>query len=584
MTSWQTLIRLLRLAIPYWRWMFAAALAGALTVASSIALLSASAYIIARAALQPSIADLQLAIVGVRFFGIARGICRYLERYIAHEANFRLLAGLRVWFYTQLEPLAPARLARFRSADLLARIVSDIDTLEHFYVRVIAPPAVALWIAGLMMVFMSAFDPRLALALLGFMILGGVGLPLLAARLSRSAGPATARARAELQIALADSIQGCADVAACNLIASQQRRVARYSRELAHWSQRMASIRGLESGLSALVVNLALAAILTLAIPLVRTGALEGVNLAVLALATMASFEAVAGLPLAFQYLGSSLAAGQRLFEVVAPPAQTAEVGSTAQKPTSTDITLVFEDVSFRYAPDDPLALNGVSFVIAPGQHIAVVGPSGAGKSSLINVLLRFWEIESGRIIFGGRDIRDLDPESLRGQVAVVSQNTHLFNTSIFDNIALGRQNASADDIIAAARRAHIHDFIASLPDGYATWVGEGGLRLSGGERQRIAIARALLKDAPLLILDEATANLDAITARAVEEAIGELARGRTTLTITHRLSGLATMDGILVMLDGRIIERGTHADLIAKQGVYCRLADIERQRIGANS
>ncbi len=585
MNTGDVLKHLLRLAAPYWRWMLAATLAGALTIASSIALLAASAYIIARAALQPSIADLQIAIVGVRFFGITRGVLRYVERYLSHEANFRLLAGLRVWFYARLEPLAPARLSRFRSADLLTRITADIDTLENFYVRVIGPPAAAIGIACLMGLFTAAVDLRLALGLLTFMALGGIGVPLLAAGLSRGAGRAMLRARAELQTGLLDSIQGCADVIAYGRGDAELARVSAHSQELARWSQHMGSIRGLEAGLSALVVNLALVTTLALAIPLVRSGALDGVNLGVLALATMASFEAVAGLPLAFQYLGSSLAAGHRLLEIVEDTSpDTPSVSITTpdipnDRPES--VSLVFEEVSLRYTPEDPLALDQVSFRINPGQRIAVVGPSGAGKSSLINALLRFWEIESGRIVFNGCDIRSLDSDWLRQQIGVVSQHTHLFNTTIRENILLSRRNATEAEVIAAAQRANLHDFICALPDGYDTWVGEGGLRLSGGERQRIAITRALLKDAPLLILDEALANLDALTAQSVQAAVTDLTQSRTTLMITHRLSGLESMDLILVMLNGRLVESGTHDELIAAQGTYHRLLEIERQRIG---
>lgn len=584
MNTGDVLKHLLRLAAPYWRWMLTAALAGAITIASSIALLAASAYIIARAALQPSIADLQIAIVGVRFFGIARGVFRYVERYLSHEANFRLLAGLRVWFYTRLEPLAPARLSRFRSADLLARIVADIDTLENFYVRVIGPPAVAIGIACLMGLFTAAVDLRLALGLLTFMALGGIGIPLLVARLSRGAGQAMLRARAELQTGLLDSIQGCADVIAYGRGDAELSRVSAYSQELARWSQRMGSIRGLEAGLSALVVNLALVMTLMLAIPLVRSGTLDGVNLGVLALATMASFEAVAGLPLAFQYLGSSLAAGQRLLEIVGDTSSdTPSVSIAPDMPghQPEGVSLAFEEVSLRYTPEDPLALDHVSFRINPGQRIAIVGPSGAGKSSLINALLRFWDIELGRILFNGYDIRSLDADWLRQQISVVSQHTHLFNTTIRENILLGRRDATEAEVIAAAQQANLHDFVRALPEGYDTWVGEGGLRLSGGERQRIAIARALLKGAPLLILDEALANLDALTAQAVQATIADLAQNHTTLMITHRLSGLENMDSILVMLNGRLVESGTHDELIAAQGIYYRLLEIERQRIG---
>jgi ATP-binding cassette subfamily C protein CydC len=573
-------LRLLRLAAPFWKWMALAALLGALTIASSIALLAASAYIIARATLRPSIADLQVAIVGVRFFGIARGVFRYLERLVSHEANFRLLARLRVWFYTALEPLAPARLAHHRGGDLLARIVADIDTLEHFYVRVLAPPVVALLIALLMGIFLSAYDVRLALAVLAVLALAGVGVPLLTRYLSRDAGQAMAQTRGELNAALLDGIQGSADVIAFGQQAAQLARIRGINRQLSRWQRRMARIRGLDAALGALLVNLAAALVLALATPLVRAGQIEGVDVAVLALATMASFESVLGLPMAFQYLGSSLAAGRRLFEIVdEKPVLAAQDYPLAQS-TPSNFDLVFEDVTFRYAADSPPALDSIGFTLRQGRRLAIVGASGAGKSTLVNLLLRFWDYEQGFITLGGRDIRDYDPEHLRNWIAVVSQNTYLFNTTIRENILLGRQNASEAEMVEAAQQAQIHDFITGLPDGYNTWVGEQGLRLSGGERQRIAIARALLKDAPVLALDEATAGLDAVTERNVMAALDRLMEGRTVLMITHRLTGLQAMDEILVLHEGKLAERGTHAGLVQSQGLYFKMWALQNESL----
>lgn len=580
MTERTIFLRLLRLAAPFWRWMLLAALLGVLTILSSVALLAVSASIIARAALRPSIADLQVAIVGVRFFGITRGVFRYLERLLSHEANFRLLARLRVWFYTALEPLAPARLVQHRSGDLLARIVADINTLENFYVRVLAPPLVALVVALVVALFLAAYDGRLALAVLGWLALAGAGLPLLSRWLSCGAGEALAAARGELNVTLLDSLQGSADVIAFGQQAAAHDRVQRLNRELAHWQQRMGWLRGMDAAGGALLVNIAAVSVIALATPLVRAGTIAGVDLPPLVLATMASFEGVAGLPAAFQYLGHSLAAGRRLFEIVDDTghAETRYSVSSSNPPPISNHSITFETVTFRYAPDEPPALADVSFTLDAGQRIAVVGGSGAGKSTLVNLLCRFWDTDMGRITLGGRDIREYDAEHLRARIAVVAQNTYLFNTTIRENLLIGRREAAEEELIAAARGARIHDFIQSLPQGYDTWVGEQGLRLSGGERQRIAIARALLKDAPILVLDEATANLDALTERDVLAAIHELMRGRTTLMITHRLSGLEIFDSVLVLQAGRLVEQGIYADLLRANGIYRRLYEVQRQ------
>ena len=302
---------------PYWPWVALSVLLGFLTVGSSIGLMATSAWIIATAALHPSIAVLQVAIVGVRFFGIARGVFRYLERLASHQVTFRVLARLRVWFYAALEPLAPARLMQYRSGDLLSRIVADIGTLENFYIRAVAPPLVALLVAGLMWIFLGSFDPRLALAVIAMMLLAGVGVPLLSQILSRRPGSRVVTVRAGLNAVLVDGIQGTADLVAFRAEAAQVRQVRALSDALGRDQARLAGIGGLDNALGSLLTSLAVVVVLALAIPLVTAGRIAGVSLAVLALATAASFEAVLPLPLAAQFLASSLAAARRLFEVV---------------------------------------------------------------------------------------------------------------------------------------------------------------------------------------------------------------------------------------------------------------------------
>jgi ATP-binding cassette subfamily C protein CydC len=619
-----TFCRLLKLAAPFKGRIALAALLGFATVGSGIGLMAASAYIIAKAALQPSIAELQVAIVGVRFFGIARGVFRYLERLVSHDVNFRLLARLRVWFYTALEPLAPARLTKYRSGDILSRIVADVETLEHFYVRVLAPPLVAVLTAVLMWLFIGGYDPTLAITMLIFLALAGVGVPAIMRVLGRGPGRRLVAARAELNAALVDGVQGVAELLAFGAEERHQARVAGLSRELAALQERMARVGGLGDALSGLLMNLATLAALLVAIPLVTAGKLDGVSLAVIALAVMASFEAVIPLPLAAQYLENSLAAGRRLFEIVdaepvvhepLPPLPSQSWGESATVagvppkvggpggpatgsrippkiegaggaieqpiyagPAPLDYSLELRDLHFRYEAEEPLALDGVSFTVPQGGSLAVVGPSGAGKSTLVYLLLRFWDYEEGQISLGGYELRSYPGEDVRRLVGVVSQHTHLFNASVRDNLLLARPGAGQAEMERAARGAQLHDFIQSLPEGYATYIGEQGLKLSGGQRQRLAIARALLKDAPILILDEPTANLDPLTERQVMDSIQALMAGRTTLIITHRLAGLEAVDEIVVLRAGRIIERGAHVELWQMGGVYRRMWELQHQ------
>ncbi len=570
--------RLLALAAPFWRWILLSTALGFLTIGSSIGLMATSAWIISKAALRPSIAVLQVAIVGVRFFGIARGVFRYAERLVSHNTTFRLLAKLRVWFYAALEPLAPARLMQYRSGDLLSRIIADVETLEDFYVRVLAPPLVAIMVAALMTIFMGNFAPELAVTLLIFLLLAGAAAPLLTRWLGRRPGRALVEARAALDMALVDGIQGMADSVAYGAQERQREHIAALSAALIDQQRRMARIDGLQNALGVLLVSLATVAVLIVAIPLV-----EGVNLASLALATIAAFEAVLPLPGAFQTLESNLAAAGRLMDIV-EDVRPAVSDPPTPSPQPDGFDLVVQNLRFRYTPDTPPALDGISFALREGQRLAVVGPSGAGKSTLVNLLLRFWDYSEGQIRLGRHDLRAYHGDDARRLIGVVAQQTHLFNTTIRENLLIANVEASEAQIVTAARQAQIHDFIISLPEGYDTYVGEQGLALSGGERQRIAIARALLKDAPLLILDEATANLDAVTEQAVMAAIHALMAGRTTLIITHRLVGLDAVDEILVLDRGQIVEHGTHADLLARGGLYRRLWEMQNQLLVADA
>ena len=568
--------------------MFIAVLLGTATVSSGIGLMATSAWIIATAALHPSIADLQVAIVGVRFFGIARGVFRYLERYVSHQVTFRLLARLRVWFYEAVEPLAPARLMRAlrRSGDLLARFVADIETLQNFYVRVTAPPVVAVLVGGLMWIFMRGFDRQLALVFLAVFAVAGLGVPLLTRLLSRNAGRRTVTARAELNATLVDGIQGVADLVSLGQEATWLEKMLAQSRELVGAQARLAWVGGLQSALGSLLTSLAALAVLIVATPLVNSGQIQGVNLAVLVLAAMASFEAVLPLPQAAQYLESTLESARRLFEVVESRpgdkvTRASGQGDLALRvPLSPPllVTVSFQDVHYTYSRGERPALDGVSFAVEPGQRVAIVGPSGAGKSTLVNLLLRFWDYEEGIIRLGGRDLREFDPDDVRRIMGVVSQGTHLFNATVRDNLLIAKPEATQAEIERAAQQAQLHSSIQALPQGYDTGIGEQGLRLSGGERQRLAIARALLKDAPILILDEATANLDPVTEREVMQAIRELMRGRTTLIITHRLVGLEDADEVLVLQSGHVAERGRHAELIEANGLYRQMWDLQNQ------
>jgi ATP-binding cassette subfamily C protein CydCD len=560
-----------------WGWVALSVLLGSFTIGSSVALMGTSAWLISDAALHPSVAALEVAIVGVRFFGIARAVFRYLERLVSHNVTFRLLSRLRVWFYQKIEPLAPARLMDYRAGDLLARIIGDVETLENFYVRVIAPPLVAILVGVGTSIFLGSFAPQLAALLIIFFLLVGLVLPFLAQSMSQRAGVDVITHRSELHVQLVDGIQGLADLLAFGRGPDRLAQIQQTGKEYRASQRNLAHINGIFSGLTIFLTNFALWLILFIAIPLVRSDHINGVMLAALALLTLASFEAVTPLPLAAQMWTSTREAARRLFDVVdTQPAVNEEVQYSKIEIPNSDVE--FSDLTFFYPGENTPALRHINFHIQQGRSVALVGPSGAGKSSVANLLLRFWEYETGGILLGGRSLKAFAPDQVRERIAYVSQNTYFFNTSVYENLRLARRGVGRDDVEAAARAAQIHDFIVALPKGYDTLIGEQGLRLSGGERQRLAIARAIIKDAPILILDEPTANLDPLTEKQVLETLFNLMKKKTSLLITHRLIGLENVDKILVMNHGQIVEQGTQAELLAGHGIYRRLWNTQNR------
>lgn len=571
--------RLLLLLFPFWWLVLLAILVGSLTIVSNMGLLSLAAYLIAASAFAPLLAALMLPIYGVRLFGVSRAVARYIERLVSHDVTFRLLARLRTSVYHRLEAIAPAYSLLERSGDVLSRLVSDVEELQNVYLNLLAPLVIWLIIMILTYSLFAIFSVTLARVAVAFLLLTGLGIPLLAAFLARGSGKCRLETRAALKSQVVDDVQGVRDILACSATNAQLKKLVQLDERLGQLQRRMAQVTGMQLALNDGTANLALWIILVLAIPLVSAHAIGGVYLAFLALLILASFESVTPLAQAFQFLGHAYGAGARLFQVIdmQPSVRESSTPLTVTSADSSSIqTLEFSRVSFSYNQRENEMVHDISFRLEPGKRIALVGPSGAGKSTIIRLALRFYDCAHGTILRDGQDIRDYAVDDVRQVYSVVMQDTYLFNDTIRNNLLLARSKATEVELERVIEQAGLTEYIRHLPNGLETWVGEQGLKLSAGERQRLAIARALLKDAPILLLDEATAHLDPLTEREVLDALDVLMQGRTTLLVTHRLVAMERMDEILVLDAGRIVERGTHEQLLRENGMYKQLFDVQ--------
>ncbi len=525
---------------------------GAVTILLGVGLMATAGYLISRAAEQPPILSLTVAIVGVRAFGLTRPLARYLERLASHDLAFRALGRTRVRAYERIEPLAPAGLEGYRDGDLLARMVADVDALQGLYLRGLGPPLVAL-AAGAVSVAASALVlPQAGLVLACGLLTAATVVPLAAAELGRRSGRGQATARADLTADLVEIMRGAPELVANGREQDRFAGVRGRDRLLVRLARRAALADGLGDGLRLLVMGATVAGVIAVAAAAHGAGRLDRVSIGMLALLALASFEAVQPLPSAARELSATLAAGRRLLDLTGRAPAVVDPDDPAPPPSG-PFEVALDGVSARYAPGERLVLAGASLALAPGRRIALVGPSGAGKTTVANLLIRFLDPEQGRVTLAGRDLREYRQEDVRRLIAVAGQDAHLFSTSILENVRLARPDAEDAEIETALRLAGAWDWVRSLPQGWDTPVGEEGRELSGGQRRRIAVARALLTKAPVLVLDEPTAHLDGPTAAALVRDVLAAAGERSVLLITHRTEGLEGMDEIVELDAGRI-------------------------------
>jgi thiol reductant ABC exporter CydC subunit len=548
-----------------------ATLLGAGAVAAAIALIATSAWLISRSAQRPQESVLALAIVGVQFFALARGLCRYGERLVGHEAAFRVLAGVRVNVYEQLERLAPLGLPAFRSGDLLARLIHDVDELQELLLRVVPPFVIALSVGAITVALVWWMLPAAGVILLVALLLAGTFVPWLTGRLAARSEARQAAARAELTASVVDLVEGAPELAVNGAGPEHVSRARAADSALTLIASSGARTAGVGQGLTSLCSGLAMWGGLVVGVVAVHAGHLNGVLLAGLALIPLVAFELVAGLPKATQTLQRVRRSAARVLEVLSTPPPVVEPVHPAALPAP-PYTLRVRGLRFSYPGASRPALDGVDLDLSPGRRVAVVGPSGAGKSTLAGVLLRFLDYRDGSVALDGVELADLEGDESRTVVGLVSQDAHVFDSTLEENLRLARREANDEQLKSALAAVRLLDWADQLPAGLRTELGERGARMSGGQRQRLAIARALLADFPLLILDEPGEHLDTATADAIVTDVLGLEGPRATLLITHRLAGLEEVDEVLVLDRGRVLERGAHAELLALGGRYAAL------------
>ncbi len=506
------------------------------------------------------------------------GVFHWLESWVAHDMAFRMLTEMRIQLFRKIDALSPAFLVRHRSGDLVAMATQDVEMVEYFFAHTLAPAVVAVLVPGGVLVVLAASHPLLALALAPFLIFVAVSPFVMRGRVDRL-GARTREALGELNAHAVDTVQGLAEIAAYQ---RENDRGREFDDKVGEYLKiRVPFFRDLSVQHAALEAATGLGglAVVVAGAVLVRDGQLDAAMLPMMTILAMAAFLPVSEIAHIGRQLADTMGAARRLHVVDSEPVPVVDGAGVVTDAAGRALGLSLDHVGFAYPGRSVRALTDVSLDIPPGTTLALVGPSGAGKTTLANLLLRFWDPASGAIRLGGHDLRAYKLDALRAEFALVAQDTYLFNDTLRANVLLARPDATAADLDLAIERAALGDFIGSLPAGLETPVGERGVRLSGGQRQRVAIARAFLKDAPVLILDEATSHLDTLSENAVRSALAALMQERTTVIIAHRLSTVRDADVIAVLDQGRLVETGSHDELLARGGLYTHL--VQRQLAG---
>jgi thiol reductant ABC exporter CydC subunit len=567
------LLRLLAMARPLRGRLLGAAAAGAAATGCGVALLAVSGFLLARASQHPSILAISVAVVAVRALSVGRGVFRYLERLASHDVAFRVLAQVRVAIWRRLAALAPGGVALFRSGDLLARLVCDVDATQDLFIRGVTPVVAAALVGGATVAGCLLILAPAAAVLAAGLLTAALVVPLAGAAVARKAARTQAPARGRLAAAVTELLDGAADLHAFGAAGAALARAEATDAELTRLDGRTAAAAALGAGSMSAITGITLWAVLVLGVAATGAGTLSRVPLAALTLTALAAFEAVSVLPAAAMQLGQARVAAGRIAAVTDTPDPVLEPCRPRALPPG-PFGVQLRDATVVYRPGGPPALDRVSLDLPPGRRVALVGANGAGKSTVAAVLMRFRELTSGVALLDGHDLASYAADDVRSVIAGCPQDPYLFAATIRDNLRLARPAATDEELAAAAGRARLLPWIVSLPQGWDTPVGARGAAVSGGERQRLALARAFLADPRLLILDEPTSHLDPPARRALTADLLHATEGRAVLLITHELDGLDQVDEIVVLDHGRIAEQGRHRQLRHAGGPYQRLCE----------
>lgn len=568
--------RLLGFMKPLRGWILISTMTGFSTVAAGVGLLGTSAYLIASAAFHPSIAELSVAVVGVRFFGISRGVFRYLDRLVSHHVNFRLLSILRIWFYDCLKLLAPARLIHYQRGDLLSRAIGDIDTLDQFYVRAVSPVISAIFATVGFSMLVGSWNVRLGWILAAGLSVTSFVLPALVYIFSQDPAKQLVDQRAILSQTMLDTLRGAAEIIVFQQQEEELTQINRVSLQTNRAQVGLAHSQGLSNGMNAVLTQGTVALMLLVGIPLVRTGELDGIMLAVIVLITMASFEISIPIAQAAQFWESSLQAARRLFEMADQQPAIIEPVIPVSVPEKPNILI--RNLSFQYHGNLPLAADHLNIDIPYGRKIALVGENGSGKTTILNLLMRFWDCQPGEILIDGIPVQEFSPKELRQRIGYVSPGGAIFQTTLRQNLLLANPGALDADLLRVLDSVQLGEWVQTLPDGLDTWLGASGLTISGGQLQRIQLARGLLMDAPIYLLDEPTTHLDVETENRLISLFRSIFQNRSLVWVTHRLVGLDWLDEILVLENGRVVERGNQHTLLESRGRFYQLWEIQNR------